>query len=67
MEKIRYDKLLRYDEPPDRTYVVTVQEAIEIQCKSAAKCNYVYKNTQDALDDFIAVHWAYWVDDDRSK
>ena len=56
-------KKLRYDEPPDRTFIVTVEEAIKIQCESAAKCNYEYKSTQDALDDFIAVYWAYWVEE----
>lgn len=42
----------------------TEQEAIAYQRKYALdKHDFVYENDQQALDDYICVNWAYWVEE----
>jgi hypothetical protein len=58
-------RYLVYDERiPDVGSVqikVTEDEAIKIQRDSAWKSKgYIYETDQMALDDYIAVNWAYW-------
>jgi hypothetical protein len=39
-------------------------EAIEWMQKHALEHHYFrYQNEQDALDDYIALHWAFWVEE----
>ena len=42
----------------------TEQEAIAHQREYALeKHNFTYENDQQALDDYICVNWAYWVEE----
>ena len=60
-------KKLRYADDIDGWGVVktvTVEEAIKLQREGAYKAHqFVYTSDQEALDDFIAVNWAYWIDE----
>ena len=59
-------RYLEYCEPyEDSTNVirVTVEEAIKATKTTAYRHGYTYSNDEDALQDFIAVNWAYWVEE----
>ena len=42
---------------------LTEEQAIEWQKKAAAHAGYVYKSDEEALDDFMVVHWARKVEE----
>ena len=45
-------------------FVCTEQEAIKIQREYALKTHgYSYETDQIALDDYICVNWAYWLEE----
>jgi hypothetical protein len=59
--------MIVYDEPDEngknREISVTEEIAIKSQKEVALKANgYVYKNDEDALADFMTIHWA-WKED----
>jgi hypothetical protein len=60
-------KYLQYHEPDEHDNVkvirVSTQEAINTSRTTAYRHGYSYKNDQEAIDDFIAVNWAYWVEE----
>lgn len=60
-------KYLQYHEPDeqgrDRVICVSTQEAINTSRTTAYRHGYSYTSDQEALEDFIAVNWAYWVDE----
>lgn len=62
------NQLIAYDEPNlDGSVchtVLTIIEAIERQTKCAAALGYKYQDSAEALDDFMAVNWAYLVGHD---
>jgi len=41
----------------------TEAEAIAYQREYAKRHNFVYENDSQALDDYICVNWAYWVEE----
>jgi hypothetical protein len=41
----------------------TEAEAIAHQREYAKKHNFIYASDQEALDDYICVNWAYWVEE----
>lgn len=45
---------------------VSIENAIASAKRSAASRGYAYIRDEDALNDFITVHWAYIEDDDES-
>lgn len=56
---------VRYIQPADNEdgfeeIIVSIREAIEIQKATAAKVNpgFVYKDDEQALQDYLTVHWA---------
>lgn len=58
-------RYLVYDEyiNENESYQVkkTEQEAIDSMVKYAKEHHdYTYKDSKDALDDYISLHWAYW-------
>ena len=61
-------RLIAYDElNPDGSNchtVLTVTKAIELQMLHASTVGYQYCDDAEALDDFMAVHWAYLVEPD---
>jgi hypothetical protein len=63
-------RYLQYCEPyEDSTNVirVTVEEAIKATKTTAYRHGYTYSNDEDALQDFIAVNWASWVDEKNEE
>jgi histidinol dehydrogenase len=60
-------KYLQYIEPDEHDNVkvirVTVEQAIEFMNQIAAEHGHVYDNADEAVNDFIAVNWAYWVEE----
>jgi len=38
---------------------LTKEQAIEFQKKAAASKGYTYSSNEDALDDFMVIHWAW--------
>ena len=62
-------RYLEYCEPyEDGTNVirVTVEEAIKRIKETANHRGYTYSNDEDALQDFIAVNWASYEDEESS-
>jgi hypothetical protein len=63
-------KLLAFDVPEPNSpngilqIKITVEEAIQWMHESAEKCNFIYKSQLEALEDFMAVNWAYWIDEE---
>jgi hypothetical protein len=67
-------RFIAYDEPifdqhtgqmiGNKIKAITEQEAIKIQKETVAKVkqDFVYKDDQQALNDFITVNWAWYVD-----
>jgi len=59
-------KYLQYHEPDEHGNIkiirVTIEEAIEIMHRYSSRNDFVYQNDDEALEDFIAVNWAYWVE-----
>jgi hypothetical protein len=59
-------KTLQYCEPDgeNNTKVirVSVEEAIKQSKTNAYRHGYAYSNDEEALQDFIAVNWASWID-----
>jgi hypothetical protein len=56
---------VRYIQPADNEdgfeeIIVSIKEAIEIQKATAAKVNpnFTYENDEQALQDYLTVHWA---------
>ena len=58
-------KYLQFNEP-DRVVRVTKEEAIAKAKMLAEYHNFTYDNDEEALQDFIAVHWASWEDEESS-
>lgn len=62
------NRLIAYDEPNSDNSnchtVLTVTKAIEIQMLHASAVDYKYSDDAEALHDFMAVHWAYFVEPD---
>ena len=62
-------RYLRYSEPDEdnntKVVRVSVEEAIKESKTNAYRHGYTYLNDEEALLDFIAVNWAWWVDEDR--
>ncbi len=60
-------KYLQYHEPDEndnlRIIRVSTEQAINTSRTTAYRHGYSYTNDQEALEDFIAVNWAYWVDE----
>ena len=66
-------KFIAYDEPlfdqttgehiGNKVKALTEQEAIQIQREKAAKVKplFLYRDDKEALEDFIAVNWAWYV------
>ena len=59
-------KYLQYHEPceddKDKFIRVSGEQVINKMNEYASRRGFVYKNDQEAIDDFIAVNWAYWVE-----
>ena len=59
-------KYLQYHEPDENDNIriirVTIEEAIEIMHEYSSRNDFVYQNDDEALEDFITVNWAYWVE-----
>lgn len=57
---------LQYCEPDGenntRVIRVSVEEAIKQSKTNAYRHGYTYLNDEEALQDFIAVNWASWID-----
>lgn len=51
-----------HEECPSGIELYTREAAIRIAKAAAAASNYVYESDERALEDFIVVHWAQWVD-----
>ncbi len=65
MKKLRYA-----DDVGGWGKIITIsrEEAIEKQKLAASVFHQQkYENDEEALLDFIAVHWAYWVDDEEES
>jgi hypothetical protein len=63
-------RYLEYCEPyEDSTNIirVTVEEAIKRIKTTAYRHGYTYSNDEEALQDFIADNWAYWVDEKNEE
>ena len=60
-------KILQYREPDEKDNLkiirVTPQDAIDSMKQYAYRHGYTYSNDQDALDEFMALNWAYWVEE----
>ena len=67
---MRYLKVLglQYTEPDEdgniKVIRVSVEEAIKRSKLVAQYADYAYESDEEALQDFIAVHWASWVDEE---
>ena len=63
------NKILQYREPNEMDSIkivrVAPQDAIDSMKQYAYRHGYTYSNDQDALDEFMAVNWAYWVDENN--
>jgi hypothetical protein len=61
------NKILQYREPDEMDSIkiirVAPQDAIDSMKQYAYRHGYTYSNDQDALDEFMAVNWAYWVEE----
>jgi len=61
------NKILQYREPDEKDSLkiirVTPQDAIDSMKQYAYRHGYAYSNDEEALQDFIAVNWAYWVEE----
>ena len=58
-------KTLQYSEPDGenvKVIRVSVEEAIKQSKTNAYRHGYAYSNDEEALQDFIAVNWASWID-----
>ena len=64
-------KKLRYSDDIDgwgKIITITREEAIRKQKLAASFFHQdKYESDEEALQDFIDVHWAYWVDEDGEK
>jgi hypothetical protein len=60
-------RYLQYHEPDEHDNIkiirVTIDEAIQFMHQYSSRNDFVYQNDDEALDDFIAVNWAYWVEE----
>ena len=63
-------RYLQYSEPDidgkQKIVRVSVQEAIRSAKATAIYVGYFYENDEEALQDFIAVNWASWIDEESS-
>ena len=61
-------RYLQYSEPDmdgkQKIVRVSVQEAIKRSKLVAEYADYTYESDEEALQDFIAVHWASWIDEE---
>lgn len=61
-------KFLEYIEPDEqdnpKIIRISVEEAIKKSKLVAEYADYTYESDEEALQDFIAVNWAYWVEED---
>ena len=61
------NKILQYREPDEKDNLkiirVAPQDAIDSMKQYAYRHGYTYSNDQDALDEFMALNWAYWVEE----
>ncbi len=46
-------------EDQDGTHRLSEEEAVAIAKRVAAACGYTHKNDEDALGDFLVIHWAW--------
>ena len=64
-------RYLRYSEPDadgkQKIVRISVEEAIKRAKETAYRHGYTYSNDEDALQDFIAVNWASWVDEKNNE
>jgi hypothetical protein len=63
-------RYLEYCEPyedSNKVIRVTAEEAIKRAKETANHRGYTYSNDEDALQDFIAVNWASWVDEKNEE
>lgn len=51
------------EEDGEATVIITVREAVSKQKAAAASSrpDFIYASDQEALDDFMSIHWAWWV------
>ncbi len=63
MEKnfIRYVTEAKFGETI--TVTISTEEAIERQLLAGASRNYVYKSKEEALEDFMACNWAWYLEE----
>lgn len=65
MKVIRYEMPGPNDESVYHTF--TLEDAIAIQRKRAIEIHdYVYETDKDALEDFITLNWAYYVEEKQN-
>ena len=66
-------RLIEWNEPYDSECKynlicrMTVEEVIDYQMnrEDLKEKGFKYKNEQQALDDFMVIHWAYFVDENK--
>jgi hypothetical protein len=66
----RFMKKLRYADDVGgwgKIITITREEAIQHQRESATKMGFTSLDEEELLLDFIAVNWAYWVDDEDTE
>lgn len=60
------NKMLQYREPDEtdslKVVRVTAEHAIKFMKDYAYQHGFTYSHDEEALDEFIAVNWAYWVE-----
>lgn len=60
------DNILQYCEPDENGNVKiirhTVKEAINMMKAYAQKHGFSYSSDKEAINEFMALHWAYWVE-----
>ena len=54
--------MLAYEDT-DGIHIIEEQEAITIALRVAENHGYTYASNQQALDDFMTIHWAWRLDD----
>jgi len=52
-----------YDDGSDKAIRLSVEEVLNKMNDYADRHGFSYKDEQEAIDDFIAVNWAYWVEE----
>ena len=67
MSDKKFTRKLKYDEPGENEEhiinIITEENAIKFQKEKLKKLGYVYMDDQMALDDFIAVNWASYLEE----